>query len=460
MVGAASAAAAQDAVPSLVDVLKRVESLESENAALRHEVDALRTEVGDGWLSEQRAEQIRGIVHEVLADADTRASLLQGGPTAGWDPGSGFYIADPLQRFLLQISGQLQVRWVYNYHDQPDRHRYGFENTRTRLSFGGYVFNPDMTYYIRGAFDRDGGGAQSPEISGGNLQLYDAWIRWQLDSTWSLRFGQFKLPFNREELVESSRQLAVERSLVNESVNIGRSQGVELGWHSGAHRLAAAFSDGGHDQLGGFNNFVGTNTANTPALDEDVEWILTTRYELLLAGAWDQFKDFTSPQDDEFGALFGIAGHAQENEFGTGSGSARDQQIWFAYTADLSLELGGTNAFVSFAHHYVDSPAFGFFNIFGIVGQAGWYLTPKTELFARFEWGRFEFESLDFSDLYLVTMGFNYYVDGHDAKLTTDIGFGISKVENTWDSDIAGWRFDGDGVEPQIVFRTQFQLLF
>jgi len=64
------------------------------------------------------------------------------------------------------------------------------------------------------------------------------------------------------------------------------------------------------------------------------------------------------------------------------------------------------------------------------------------------------------SDLNLVTAGFNYYMDGHDLKWTTDIGFGIYQIEGAWASDLAGWRADGDGVYPQIVFRTQFQLLF
>ena len=45
---------------------------------------------------------------------------------------------------------------------------------------------------------------------------------------WKLRFGQFKAPFMREELVSSSRQQTAERSLVNEEFNQDRSQGVEL----------------------------------------------------------------------------------------------------------------------------------------------------------------------------------------------------------------------------------------
>ena len=54
----------------------------------------------------------------------------------------------------------------------------------------------------------------------------------------------------------------------------------------------------------------------------------------------------------------------------------------------------------------------------------------------------------------------NYYFDGHDIKLSADIGVGIYAVESAWDSDLAGWRTDGNSAEPQVVIRTQFQLLF
>ncbi len=60
----------------------------------------------------------------------------------------------------------------------------------------------------------------------------------------------------------------------------------------------------------------------------------------------------------------------------------------------------------------------------------------------------------------MLTLGANYYFDGQDVKFSADIGFGINPVETAWDSDIAGWRIDPPGSEPQVVIRTQLQLLF
>ena len=91
-------------------------------------------------MTEQRAAQIRELVYDVLADADTRASLLSNGLQAGWNDQLGFFLSDSNGRFLLRIMGLMQLRYVYSYRYNPDNGRGGFENTRTKLTFRGYVY--------------------------------------------------------------------------------------------------------------------------------------------------------------------------------------------------------------------------------------------------------------------------------------------------------------------------------
>ncbi len=166
-----------------------------------------------------------------------------------------------------------------------------------------------------------------------------------------------------------------------------------------------------------------------------------------------------APPGDEFGVLLGIAGHAQQNE-SNGGFSVNDEEQWFAWTVDASVEWGGANAFGSFTYHYIDDDAVNQLDVFGIVAQGGVYLTPKFEAFARFEYGVTDIDGFDFPDLTVLTLGGNYYFEGHDAKLSADIGFGISQITTAWDSDIAGWRSEGEDAEPQVVIRSQFQLQF
>ncbi|MHC5023167.1 MAG: hypothetical protein ACYTGG_04565, partial [Planctomycetota bacterium] len=64
-----------------------VEDLQAQIKELRSEVAQLRSGNDENWLTEARADEIRGLVYDVLADADTRSSLLQGGAAAGYDGG-------------------------------------------------------------------------------------------------------------------------------------------------------------------------------------------------------------------------------------------------------------------------------------------------------------------------------------------------------------------------------------
>lgn len=450
----------------LENMRKQLEEMQARNADLENKVDELGAQVNQDWMTEARAEEIRQVVYDVLADADTRASLLDDGMVAGWS--DGFFLASADGRFRLNVGGQMQIRWVYSFIDEPDRHRHGFENTRTKLVFSGHMFSRDLQYLIRLNPTRN-----EPGLVDGLAILEDAWVRFNLTDTISVRVGQFKVPFNREELVSSAYQLAVERSNVNESYNLGRTQGVELVWADDVHRIAVAFDDGASDNLGGFtaqgggvatgDQAVG-DPINNDALVEDVEWAVQGRYEYIIAGNRQQFEDFTSPIEQPFGAMVGVAGMGQHTESNGAASAGRDEIRWYGWTADLSLEFGGANVFVSYIQHYVDRGAnVGQFNFYGLVLQGGYYITPKWEVFARGEWGIADSKEdllQNSNDLAIVTFGTNYYFDGHGAKWTTDIGFALNEISGEWDFDITGYRIQGTDSKPQIVFRTQFQLLF
>jgi len=82
----------------------------AEIAALKKEVAELKSQNGDKWLTEQRAAEIRGVVQDVLADADTRSSLQAAQSSSGYN--NGFFISSPDGNFKLQMNGQVQTRWA------------------------------------------------------------------------------------------------------------------------------------------------------------------------------------------------------------------------------------------------------------------------------------------------------------------------------------------------------------
>ena len=77
---------------------------------LKAEIASLKAAQGDQWLTEQRAEQIRGVVQDVLADSSTRSSFQGAAATSGYD--NGFFMSSADGNFKLKINALEQVRFV------------------------------------------------------------------------------------------------------------------------------------------------------------------------------------------------------------------------------------------------------------------------------------------------------------------------------------------------------------
>ncbi|MHC4828658.1 MAG: hypothetical protein ACYTEY_19075, partial [Planctomycetota bacterium] len=177
-----TASVAQGAVAEDARNAELIEALRAEVAELRSTVAEMRAEQSDDWLTEQRADEIRGLVHDVLADADTRASLMQDGLTAGWD--GNFFLQSADGNWRLRLRGQVQVRYVWNVQDDAldgDDNEYGFEVRRAKIKFDGNIIDPTWQYVINLAADHDDrqfdGSSGSSVFSGqGDVDLDDAII--------------------------------------------------------------------------------------------------------------------------------------------------------------------------------------------------------------------------------------------------------------------------------------------
>ena len=112
---------------------------------LRQEVSELKNKKSDTWINEHRADEIRDLVHDVLADSDARVNLVGDGLTSGY--ANGAFIASPDGNWKLKINGQLQVRWIYN-DAEGLASQHGFEQRRTKLTFSGHAVDPSWTFKV------------------------------------------------------------------------------------------------------------------------------------------------------------------------------------------------------------------------------------------------------------------------------------------------------------------------
>jgi hypothetical protein len=397
-------------------------------AAAEAKIAAMEAAQNQSWLTEQRASEIRGLVQDVLADADTRASLLQTGMTAGYDNGAVIGSADG--NWLLRTNVHIQERFIYNNQDTGDSDlesdRYGFEPTRVQFFLTGHVVDPSWYYHIRintGAQDQDG--------------LIYGYIGKDFGNGLKVQMGAMQSQLLREDIVATQYQLAVERSTVNYMFNAGYIDGVQVSWEGDKFRVFGQVSDGAF-------------TGNTPWQFPDTEWAVTGRFEFLFSGNWNQFNDFTSPRGSEGGIMAGAAIHYQAGEDGT----LTEDIDAFTLTADLSWESNGWNLFGAVMYSDTDAADN---NPLGVVVQGGWYWDDTWELFGRLEWTDFDSPGTD--DFGIFTIGVNKYFASHNNKMTLDVGYGFETIP--FGLAVTGTRGDlSSDDDGQIILRYQWQILF
>jgi hypothetical protein len=439
------------------------------------------------------ADEVRAIVANMMADADTRSSMMLQGGGGGYD--DGFYLADSGGNFRLNIRGLVQFRYVLNFQDEDDGEAFdefgdpidlddadfesGFQNARTRIGFDGYVIDPNLFYNVELL--------ASDPATGGSFNLQRAYVGYRWDNGFHLKWGQFRLQFLREENVNPEYQLAGDRSLTNEVFAQGDVQGIELGYSAEDFRIYAAFTDG----FNSANTDVGTNTMAVAAFDGagdlialspaignrftgEADIAITARGEIRFAGTWDQFEDFTSMPGSEYGVMLGIAGHYQwTDQDRVGGGAIGGDASVFSWTADISVEGDGWNFFIAGMGSWSDledvtvNTATGDTsdldpNDYGLVIQGGIFI-PETdwEFFARYDVTFFDDDERDLGEdtFNVITAGVNWYWSGHAAKFTLDVQWFIDDDHPIFPGGNSQINYFGPQ-DDEFNIRAQFQLMF
>jgi len=471
---------------TLASMRAEVAELRQANQSLRQAVGQLQSDMGETWLNERRAEEVKTLVREVLADADTRASLLEGGMTAGHN-GKNFFLASEDGSFLLKIKGQIQFRYVANWRDEPatagnsiDNSETGFVVRRAKIQFSGHISSPKLTYALQLSVNRDDNSAIADKIV----------IGYAFNENWSIWFGEDKAPFLREELTSSSKQLAVERSYVNEVFTVDKAQGVALTYKSERIRVTAMINDGmrsgdGSSSVNPFTQLDDFDAQNDPDgggpltgdrstskdfYEDATDFALTARVDILVTGGWHQMADFTAWDGEEMAVFVGAAIHWEEGE----SGDRFNNNDFFMWTFDGSVEYQRFNLFLAVMGMHTDvtglnaagtGPAKSY-DMLGFVVQAGYQIPFRGEViepFIRYEWVDFEDAIISSGtnvddEIAIITFGFNWYFNKHAAKFTADVMYALDPVPLS--SSGLGLLSDVRDQDEQLVLRGQFQLLF
>ncbi|MFZ8804119.1 MAG: porin, partial [Candidatus Calescibacterium sp.] len=110
----------------------------------------------------------------------------------------------------------LRGQFLYSFSYQDKNNWYeGFSIRRARLITDGFFLRKETKYYLQ------------LTLEGGSVSLRDLYIDSSYDM-WGVRLGQWKVPYNRENINSSSRLELVDRSMINEFFYLGRDIGIDF----------------------------------------------------------------------------------------------------------------------------------------------------------------------------------------------------------------------------------------
>lgn len=422
----------------------------AEVAELRAQIQELRAEMAqmretrdESWMERQRAEDVREIVQDVLAEAEGHTDLENGPIYAGYD--DGFFLRSADGAFTLEIGGRIQFRYYVDYLEgREDESEQGFQVRRAEIGFEGTVITPRLGYALAIEIDRATDNAEFKEVI----------ISYDLTDHLTIAAGEFTLPFLREEIVSSKRQLAVDRSIVTEFFTLDDAEQVALTYEGRTFRVAGSVNDGSDSEITDFGA-------------DEVVFSTTGRVDVKLAGEWDQAEDFVAWQGEPTGLFLGAATHYQLGDAANGNAIV-NQADYFTWTADVLYESNGFSAMGAVTGGYIMFDNAGPHDdrsMYGALVQAGYNINDHLQPFVRYGW--LEPDNGDAGQIQAVTAGMNYYFFGHALKFTTDVVYifeGDSVINNPFGNDPfgTGLGLSGYGAsdEDLVVLRTQLQLLF
>jgi phosphate-selective porin OprO and OprP len=362
-------------------------------------------------------------------------------PVVGVTYDKGLTFASDDEKFQLRIAFRNQLRFELNRPlDDGAEWDSKFSAPRIRLQFEGHVFGKDNRYKLElAAGDR-----------GSFSFVRDVFVEKKLaDKLW-LRLGQWKRPFNRQELVSDFSSEFNERAITAEFVGGGRDMGLAI------HNDYEKSPEGLEWVVGVFNRFSGGSDrpTSTPTCSTDDDGDIGCTLPAFSTVPGDMSPAAVARVGWNHG---GIKGYSE----GDLEGGPLRFAVGLAYKIDFAqLKAGSEESVSDNLSHGVQADAIvkveGFDLLAGVymmklksadaelgyLAQAGYFIAPKKVQVA----GRFALVS-EPEDVSLIEAraGFNYYFQGHAWKIVTDAGF-LQRTGGDSDDD------------PDLQLRTMAQL--
>jgi hypothetical protein len=399
---------------------KRLRALESALRDAQKEIDRLRSEV-----QQQRAisagtqtqiEENRKAQEEATKEAAKKTALKPGQLPVrmSYQVGKGTTIESEDKRFSVSIYHRFQARYTFTDQEDPTKEdTSSFRVRRMRTNVDGYAFYPNLLFKLQADW------AGTPELK-------DAYLWWKARPYAGVQVGQFKVPYNRQQLTSSGSQQFVDRAITDDFFTFDREPGLAYtgSWFGPDHdRLewnAGIFNGNGINRtanensdhlgvarlmfmpLGKFDYYVESDVNDTP----------DPRFGIGVAGAWNSQADSTAASKArlfESGRLGTFFGDDVEGRFDAGN-----------FTTDVHFKWHGLSAAADYFWAEADPNAGASKSAAGYLLQAGYFVLPKKlEIAARYAYIDRDIDE----DRGLRELGgaIGYFFLAHSLKIQADI---------------------------------------
>lgn len=323
---------------------------------------------------------------------------------------------------------------------------------RARIKLDGFAYSPKLTYKVEiGLSNRDiSGGSQF--TGNADRYLYDAVLKWNFYKNFSLWFGQAKLPGNRERIVSSGNMQLVDRSLLNSLFNIDRDIGIQLKHFTnitdtfliketfsiaqGEGRNVTTGNIGGQQYTAKIELFPFGSFKNNGAYSgSDIYFEETPK--LAFAVAYDFNNNAVKTRSNQGNYMFNDTGFYTTNIsslFIDTMYKHRGFSFMGEYANRTAENPAAINSDGSFTGDYVQTGD-------ALNLQAGWLLTKKLEIAARYTHINMNTAATTFRNENQYTIGLSKYIVNHKLKVQTDvsytdIGFKTNQILGRFQVDI------------------------
>ncbi|MBI3768401.1 MAG: hypothetical protein HY271_07880 [Deltaproteobacteria bacterium] len=182
--------------------------------------------VEKGLITPEELRQAREEDKQKAAAEESRRDMLAA-KLPKYKEGTGFVFVSPDNRWELDMGGRLQVRHTFSDVDDAfvnsakrSKDSQTFDVPRARLWWKGRAFFPGLKYEVQIDVASTGSG----DVLRDGILEYEL-----LDDNWlSIKGGQMKTPFCRQEITSSGRQEFVDRSVACQALRFERDKGVQL----------------------------------------------------------------------------------------------------------------------------------------------------------------------------------------------------------------------------------------